>query len=162
MQTKMISVGEEYAKPRKRYGEPEQLLRFRVAAIVTRKEKGQSYSKIEGWVVEDQPVGRDGLRQFDHKQVVTCSPEDLIGPFQEHKELFDRRMAEIAEREATEKAHEEACAKLTDLLYEKTGVPKPDGSEKFGEFGIPYRNSRARIEITKDGVIPLIVALERL
>src|SRR4249919_4239288 len=48
VQTKSISVGEEYAKSRRRYGEPEQMLRFRVAAIVTRKERGQSYSKIEG------------------------------------------------------------------------------------------------------------------
>lgn len=161
MQTKNISVGEEYAKPRKRYGEPEQLQRFRVSAIVTRKEKGQSYSKIEGWVVEDQPVNGEGQRIFDHKQITSCSPEDLLGPFQEHKELFDRRMAEIAEREAKEKAHENACAKLFDLLYEKTGIKKPEGVS-FTDFNIPFRNSRARIEIGREGVMPLIVALEKL
>ena len=162
MQTKSISVGEEYAKPRKRFGEPEQLLRFRVSAIVTRKEKGQSYSKIEGWIVEDQPLNNEGHRIFDHKQIVSCSPEDLLGPFQEHKELFDRRQAEIKAREAIEKEHEANCKKLHDLLYEKTGVARPEDIENPKSWDLPFRNSRSRIEITRDGVVPLIAVLERL
>ena len=162
MQTKSISVGEEYAKSRRRYGEPEQMLRFRVAAIVTRKERGQSYSKIEGWIVEDQPLNDEGQRVFDPKEIVSCSPEDLIGPFQENKELFDRRQAEIAAREAVEKAHEANCKKLHDLLYEKTGIARPEDIENPKSWDLPYRNSRSRIEITRGGVLPLIAVLERL
>lgn len=161
MQTKSISVGEEYAKLRRRHGEPDQLLRFRVAAVVTRKERSQSYSKIEGWIVEDQPLNDNGERSFDHNQIVSCSPDDLLGPFQEHKELFDRRQAEIAARERIEKEHSDACARLTELLYEKTGLARP-APDDFKGWDAPFRNSHARVEIVRGGVIPLIAVLERL
>lgn len=161
MQTKSIHIGEEYAYPRRRHGQPDQLLRFKVRAIVTRKEGAtQSYSKIEGWIVEDQPVDNEGHRKFNSDDVKQCDPEALLGPFQEHKELFDRRQAEITEREAKEKAHVEACAKLVELLYQKTGVERPE--VVHDTWKVPFRDSRATITIGRDGVLPLIAILEKL
>jgi hypothetical protein len=143
MQTAKIKTQETYAMWRAGV-----LVRFYVAAIVTRRVGTKTENTIEGYVLEDTtPDGQRGL-------VVRVEPSELIGPYEEQALLVQRK----AHEEALRKAAEEEKTRLALLdrlaLYAFVGQRPP---KKADDYEQPFMVRYGRVRFDDDG-IALIVA----
>jgi hypothetical protein len=148
-----IEIGRVYAIRRN-----DQLVRFRVEAVITRRESGhgnpQDYkSTVEGIV---QAPDNDGK-----PVILTIQPNALLGFYEEHVELVERQKREHAEAQAKTEAHKANTEALFAAIYEATGLTPPEGDR---DYGAPFRlgHSRDSIDISAKGVEPLLKFFERV
>jgi hypothetical protein len=149
MQASKILPGHIYAVK----AEGDRLARFKVAAIVTRRERATGSphdytSRIEGVTI-------DGAR-ISHLQ--SLKPEEILGPFDQYAELAEQKRAEDIERKRHQDEREAAAAHAVDLLYTRTGIERPADIDRYGA---PFRRSHSgEIALSETGVRALIEMLD--
>jgi hypothetical protein len=156
-----VKIGEVYAI---NYGEDEKgndkLVRFRVTAVVTRRESdyGNPHdykSTVEGIVPAPDNNGK--------AVTITVEPDALLGLYTEHVELVAREKAEKAKREAEAEAQKAKTRQLFAALYDAIGLTPPAEDER-GEYRAPFRLGYGftDIAINASGVEPLLAFFERI
>jgi hypothetical protein len=153
-----VKIGEVYAI---NYGEDEKgddkLVRFRVTAVVTRRESDHGNphdykSKVEGYVFGPDSGGKEAT--------LTIDPGQLLGLYTEHVELVEREMREKAARDAVTAEREAKRKALWLALYDATGIEPPADERDFNAaFKYAYGTG---LEIRAEGVEPLLKFFELL
>ena len=134
------------------------LVRFRVTAVVTRREAAHGNphdykSTVEGYVFGPDSGGKEAA--------LTLQPDALLGLYTEYVELVAREKAEKAKREAAEQLAADRTKRLWTALYEAAGIEPPEGDRDYGvAFRLGY--GRTSIEIADKGVEPLLAFFERV
>jgi hypothetical protein len=142
MQASKIKVNSVYAY-RDKSGE---LKRFTVSAVVTRRVNNYGNP-------HDYTSQVEGVIEHTNGRVISVPPEAVLGPFDDYKELVERRAREQAAAEAKKQAAEQAARDLGELLYKITGTIPPTDKG----YGAPFRVSWNDVSINEKGV-PLLLA----
>ncbi len=148
MQASKIKIGGVYAIKR-----DDKLVEFRVTAVTTRRHgaTGSPHdytSTVEGRLF-DKPVGQGSTQ-------LTLKPDELLGPYEDYKELVAKREAEEAAKKADEKKRADLAYTTALLLYEALGIPVPPedtSGSRYRRGGIqsydaPIRHSERAYDFT--------------
>ena len=148
MQTSKIQVGSIYAV-RVMGGA---LSRFDVKRIVTNKTNAGTSTTIHGDLLDVETGGRD--RSYE--------PGSIIGPYQEIKELADKREAEVAAADAKQAKKDADRRAVQVWLYHfvHQKAPPPKSKNKFDHTNL-FRESYAGVEITQEGCTVILEELAK-
>jgi hypothetical protein len=139
--------------PHKTYailGENNNLVRFRVSAVVVRRVNAHNNphdykSLIEGRI-DRNDIG--GVPEDENVPLITVKPDQVLGLYDEYAELAARAAAERTARE-NEKARIKAIAEsLWSKLYEVVDRPRPNDSGDYDLFQVSHYG----VEISQRGV----------
>ena len=143
-------------KPRKVYAirnEFGQLVRFYVDAVVQRRT--ENYGNPH-----DYQVTVEGLIQDGKGKKLIVEADKVLGPYEDYVELVEKTQREQEARKREDDERKATVHKLQKLLYETTGLPRPNDPTSYRQT---FRTSSGySIDISWEGIQPLIDALERL
>lgn len=147
MQASKIVIGDEYAV---NYGG--KLCILTVTKVVTSRT-GKHPSDF-AHVVHGNVAVTDGVVDKDYR----CGPDQVLGPYTEHRELVERRAAEKAAKDKIEAERTQLASDLVAELYRVTGLKQPASTS----WSDPFRASLQRVDISIAGAAILIEILRRL
>lgn len=152
MQASKIKVGQTYAVRDENGGG--KLVRFTVTAVVTRRINNHNNphdyeSHVEGYIVEQRVPG-------ENPSIIKRSVDAVLGPYEEHVELLQRKQAEVAEQKRKDEHEKERALLLRRLLYELIDMPPLDDDRNHKQL---IRYDFGSVEIRKEGIEPMIAVL---
>lgn len=138
MQASKIKVGTTYALRR-----DEELVRFLVCAVVTRRERNHDNphdykSTVEGYVTDDE-----------NRVVVVVKPDKLLGPYTDYVELVERSLKEREVIERAAEAKRTLREQLRKVLYRKVGIDPPTDPTQHSQM---FRAGYSGIDISDEGI----------
>ena len=152
-------------KPKQTYaiwlgaGDAKQLVRFKVQYVTTQRmgdSPSEYHSSVTGHI--DPADVSENVEAS-----MTISPDKILGPYQEHKELVERKAAEDAARQAASDLRDSRAAAALTWLYDTIGEPFPDVEtlKRSYNHNLPFLGSYdGAINISRAGVEKLVATLE--
>jgi hypothetical protein len=131
------------------------LVRFRVTAVITRRERATGSphdytSLVEGYVILQDGGGQDQTRVLD--------PKALLGSYEEQVELVERKRREDEAVDAKKRERDERAQRLIARLYAMTGLPLHENEYKRA-FRPGYQGD---LDVSVEGVAALLEVMEAL
>jgi hypothetical protein len=168
MQASKIQIGTVYAIYRPdvtKNDEGRELVRLRVTAVTTTRHRNTGSphdykSMVEGVIIEDHPDRPQWAENAEHgvKNVTYVTPDALLGPYQEHLVLVERKQRETTEKIRRETEEKETVSDLRRVLYALVGEPMPNDENDYKQM---FRNSHGgSISVSKEGARQLLASLK--